>query len=266
MLPVLETTTSRDGTPIGFWRSGKGPALVLVHGASADHTRWEAVRPLLEPHVTVYAVDRRGRGASGDAAAYTLDDEAADVAAVVDAVASSTGEQVDLFGHSYGGICALEAALLTRGIRRLVLYESNVGAPTPPGFVDGLAALLADGRREEVVVTLLRDLAGLDEHQLALVRSAPSWSGRVAAAHTVVRELRAHDAYRYDPGRFAALTAPSLLLGGSESPPEGVASTAMLAATLPGARVVTLQGQGHVAQLTAPELFAAALLRFLRDD
>jgi len=42
--------------------------------------------------------------------------------------------------------------------------------------------------------------------------------------------------------------------------------TAMLAATLPGARVVTLQGQGHVAQLTAPELFAAALLCFLRDD
>ena len=171
---------------------------MLVHGASADHTRWEAVRPLLEPHVTVYAVDRRGRGASGDAAAYTLDDEAADVAAVVDAVASSTGEQVDLFGHSYGGICALEAALLTRGIRRLVLHESNVGARTPQGFVDGLAALLADGRREEV--------------------------------------------------------------------DEGVASTAMLAATLPGARVVTLQGQGHVAQLTAPELFAAALLRFLRDD
>ena len=263
--PSLEKTISQDGTPIAFWRSGEGPPLVLVHGASADHTRWEFVLPLLEPHVTVYAMDRRGRGASGDAAGYALSDEAADVAAVVDAVARSTGEQVDLFGHSYGGLCALETALLTRGIRRLVLYESGVGSPTPPGFVDGLAALLAAGRREEIVVNLLRDIAGMDDDQVALVRSTPSWSGRVAAAHTIVRELRTHDAYRYDPARFAALSVPLLLFGGSESPPEEVASTDMLAATLPGARVVTLQGQGHVAQLTAPELFAATLLQFLQE-
>ena len=59
---------------------------------------------------------------------------------------------------------------------------------------------------------------------------------------------------------------PTLLLAGSESPPSEAESTAMLAAALPGARVVTLAGQGHVAMLTAPELFAAEVLRFLRSD
>ena len=88
---VPEKIVSRDGTPIGYWRSGQGPALVLVHGATADHSRWETVLPLLEPHATVYAVDRRGRGASGDATGYVIEDEAADIAAVVDAVADSTG-------------------------------------------------------------------------------------------------------------------------------------------------------------------------------
>lgn len=35
---TLEKTTSADGTPIAYWRSGRGPALVLVHGSTADHT------------------------------------------------------------------------------------------------------------------------------------------------------------------------------------------------------------------------------------
>jgi pimeloyl-ACP methyl ester carboxylesterase len=58
--------TSRDGTKIAYWTSGEGPPLVLVHGASADHTRWQPLLPYLESHATVHALDRRGRGARGD--------------------------------------------------------------------------------------------------------------------------------------------------------------------------------------------------------
>ena len=56
------TTTAPDGTRIGFWRSGSGPPLLLVHGTTADHTRWRPVLPLFEPHATVYAVDSTGPG------------------------------------------------------------------------------------------------------------------------------------------------------------------------------------------------------------
>src|SRR5688572_13143118 len=97
-----EHATSPDGTRIAYWRSGSGPALVMVHGTAADHTRWPSVLPLLETHVTVYAMDRRGRGASGDQPDHSILAEAADVAAVVDAVAASTAGPVDLFGHSFG--------------------------------------------------------------------------------------------------------------------------------------------------------------------
>ena len=62
-----ERVVSSDGTPIAVWRSGDGPPLVLVHGAAADHTRWRPVLPALEERFTVLAMDRRGRGASGDA-------------------------------------------------------------------------------------------------------------------------------------------------------------------------------------------------------
>ncbi len=262
--PLMERAISPDGTPIAFWRSGDGPPLVLVHGTTADHTRWQTVLPLLEPHVTVYAMDRRGRGGSGDGATYSIEAEAADVAAVVDAVADATGGPVDVFGHSFGAHCALEATLLTRAVRRLVLYEPALIAVNPPGWLDRMEALLAQGRREEVVVALLGELAGLTTEQVERLKADPSWPGRVAAAHTVVRETRAEEDYRFDPARFAELTVPTLLFAGSESPPELAASTDALTAALPAARVVTLADQGHVAMLTAPELFRAELLGFLQ--
>jgi pimeloyl-ACP methyl ester carboxylesterase len=264
--PILEKTVSRDGTPIAYWRSGHGPALIMVHGTTADASRWAPVLPLFEPFVTVHAVDRRGRGASGDGTSYALESEAADVAAVAEAVAEATGGPVDVFGHSYGAHCALEATLLTAAMRRLVLYEPAVMAVCPPGFTDRLADLLEAGRREEVVASMLRDLAGLTADELQLTMAAPSWPARVAAAHTVVRECRAEDEYRLDPARFAGLSVPTMLLAGSDSPPDLAASTAALAAALPGAQVVTMAGEGHVAMLTAPALFATQVLAFLRAD
>ncbi|MDD3858377.1 MAG: alpha/beta hydrolase, partial [Methanoculleus sp.] len=64
----MDTVRSNDGTLIAYERSGTGPALVLVHGTTADHTRWGRILPMLEQTFTVYAVDRRGRGQSGDSA------------------------------------------------------------------------------------------------------------------------------------------------------------------------------------------------------
>lgn len=116
----MQTVISKDGTRIAFWRSGSGPPLLLVHGATADHTTtWRFVLPELEQHFAVYAMDRRARGSSGDTLPYDLQREAEDVVAVVESI----GEPVNLLGHSYGGLCAIEAALLTENLRRLILYE-----------------------------------------------------------------------------------------------------------------------------------------------
>ena len=106
----------KDGTQIACWRSGPG-TLVLVHGSTVDHTCWDGVLPDLEPYFTMYNVDRRGRGRSGDASTYAMERESEDIAAVVDSI----GGPVDVVGHSYGSNCALEAAQLTPNIARLVL-------------------------------------------------------------------------------------------------------------------------------------------------
>jgi pimeloyl-ACP methyl ester carboxylesterase len=264
---LVESTTSADGSPIAYWRSGQGRPLVVVHGTTADHTRWRPVLPLLEAHATVYAMDRRGRGGSGDTQGYALALEFADVAAVVDAAAADSGEPVDLLGHSYGGVCALEAIRLTSGVRRLVLYEPPiVNDPTPPGLAERLHELLADGRREEILETFFREVVRMGDDELQALRSLPSWPARVAAAHTLPRELRIGDGYTFDPAPFAAVTVPTLLLAGSDSPPFLHECTRAVAEALPDSRVVTLQGHAHIAMDTGPELFAAAVTGFLTES
>jgi pimeloyl-ACP methyl ester carboxylesterase len=262
---------SRDGTAIAYWTSGVGAPLVLVHGTTADHTRWRPVLPYLESHATIHAIDRRGRGASGDAPDYQVTREFEDVAAVVDAVAEATGSPVDLLGHSFGGLCAFGAAALTANIRRLVLYE---GWPSPnpdqlalpPGVEARLDGLLAAGNREAALETFFREVVGMPEEEFAVYRALPAWQARLAAAHTITRESRAEEANRFDPEQAARITVPVLLLAGGDSPEFLKAGIDTLAAALPDARIVVIEGQQHIAIDLVPAVFADHVLAFLRHQ
>jgi pimeloyl-ACP methyl ester carboxylesterase len=258
-----EIVTSKDGTPIAYWRGGKGPPLVLVHGAPADHSRWAPVLPAFEQSFTVCAVDRRGRGGSGDSDDYAIEREFEDIAAVVD----SLGEPANLLGHSYGALCALEAALLTRNIRKLVLYEPGMDVTgeglNPHEVIERLEALLEAGDRDGVVATMLRELAGASPEVVEHMRSLPAWQARVSAADALPRELRAEDAYRFDPERIRDLRVPTLLLTGSESPAILAEVEEAVDEALPNSRIVVMAGQGHVAMDTGTDLFTTEVLRFL---
>jgi len=267
---TMTRVESRDGTEIAVWTSGHGPPLVLVHGAVADHTRWRPLLPHLEPHVTVHAMDRRGRGASGDAPGYAIEREFEDVAAVVDAVADASGSAADLYGHSFGGLCAFGGATLTAGIGRLVLYEGWPPADArarelPPGVGGRLDALLAEGNRDAVVEAMFREVVRMPEAEITALRAQPAWPARVAAAPTIVRELRAIPQVPFDPGQAARIAVPTLMLTGSDSDDPFAADLATVAAALPDARIGVLDGQRHVADILAPELFAQRLLAFLGE-
>jgi pimeloyl-ACP methyl ester carboxylesterase len=260
---TIVTTVSMDGTPIGCWRSGQGPPVVLVHGGTNDHTSWDPLLPALALHFTVYAMDRRGRGASGDLPAYAIEREYEDVAAVVDHL----GVPVYLVGHSYGALCALEAARLTPNVAKLVLYEAPVAqssARLPPGFIAELEGLVAAGRREETLTRFFQVVLARSAEEIARLRADARWATRVAAAHTVARETRIAELYRFEPTRFRDVAMPTLLLQGGESPPFLKRSTEAVHAALPNSRLVVLPGQGHNALTTAPELVSAEVLHFLR--
>lgn len=261
---------SPDGTEIAVFVSGRGRPLVVLPGTSSDHTSWRLVAPFLEPHVRVHAVDRRGRGGSGDGPDYSLAKEYADAAAVVDAAAAAAGSAVDVLGHSYGGTIAFGAATRTANIRRLVLYEGwpvpNIAHRTVASeLMAHLESLLARGRPEQMLETFYRDVVLMSATEIDAIKTAPTWAARVAAANTVPRELRAFGEQAFDTGSAARIAVPVLLLVGEDSPPEIQADPAVVAAALPDARIRTLVGQMHAAHLTAPKDLAAQVLSFLRE-
>jgi pimeloyl-ACP methyl ester carboxylesterase len=207
---VLEYVTSNDGTRIAYRRSGEGPPLVLVHGTTSAHWSFRLLLPTLVDRFAVYAVDRRGRGESGDRGDYAIEREFEDVAAIVDSIE----EPASLFGHSYGATVALGAALVAHNLHRLVLYEPAPGiSGVPSADLERIENLVARDEREEAVVHAFR-VFGLTPEELEQMRASPTWSTRIAAAHTVAREVRAEEAYRVEPELFRDLATPALLLLG----------------------------------------------------
>jgi pimeloyl-ACP methyl ester carboxylesterase len=268
---------SPDGTAIAvFSAAAAGEArgdlrpLVLVHGATADHTTWRTSGPLLAARHTTHAVDRRGRGSSGDADEYSIEREFEDLAAVVDALAAEGGGPVDVVGHSYGGRIGLGAALLTPNLRRLVVYE---GAPAPgsgrgyqdDGSLARIEDLVAAGDRDEALATFMHDIVGMPAADLAAFRADPIWARRAAAVDTTIRELRAEVGPAASLEALGAVRQPVLQILGGESAAIFGEATRALDARLRDGRVVTIDGARHAAHHTHPGAFVAAVEAFLAE-
>jgi pimeloyl-ACP methyl ester carboxylesterase len=255
----LERIASVNHT-ISYERSGRGAPLVLVHGSFSNHqTNWEPVRPLLENEFTFHAVARRGRGETDATEGHQLEDEARDVAAVVQAI----GQPVFLLGHSYGAQVALAAAALVPEMtRKLVLYEP----PWPDNLsAETLLQLEAFARRDDwdgFAARFFREM--LSDEELDGLRQSDLWPAIVADAKPTLGDLRALSAYGFQHDRFRELGMPVMLQIGTESP-RGLFVTDALARVLPDARIETLAGQGHEAMIAAPGQYARSLCGFFHD-
>ena len=208
--PVGRVGDRRDGTPIAVFSSGDRTAArprPRRDGRSHDvASRRPAAR---SRRIRLHAIDRRGRGASGDGAARTRS-----------SASSRTWPQsprrsrprpatpVDVVGHSYGGRCALGAALLTATIRRLVVYEGAPRRPraaaTRPRTRPSRRARIAGARRGGRSRRRARDVHARDRRDAApriSRRSGPNpiWPLRAAAVGTTIARARG----RGDAGRLA---------------------------------------------------------------
>jgi pimeloyl-ACP methyl ester carboxylesterase len=252
---------SKDGVPLSVLKTGSGPALLLVHGsAAAGSSTWQAVLPALSRRFTVYVMDRRGRGLSGDGKSYSVAAEADDIAAV----AAKIGEPLTLVAHSYGALCAVAAMDRLKGVTRLILYEPPILPQAPgPEFAGVLQALdraLQNNDRDLVATIFLRDAVGVPPAALEQMRSSPGWQGTVETAPTLPREARAVGAFRMPVERMRNWKAPTTMLAGDRTGGYLEAAAPAVCGAIPGCRLVTLEGQGHVAMLTAPDLFVSKVV------
>jgi pimeloyl-ACP methyl ester carboxylesterase len=262
--------TSHDGTGIAVFSAGEGPAVLLVHGTSADHRTWRVVAPDLAGRRRVHTLDRRGRGDSGDGAVYAIERELEDVAAAVNALADEAGGPIDVVGHSLGGRIALGASLLTGNVRRVVAYESAPARRNASRRNDDeellcrLRADLAAGDLDGLLARFMTEAVGMPSAELSAFRADPIWARRAAAGPTIVREL---DAALHAPAiatdALALVTIPVLQLTGSLSAAWFRDGTSALHARLAQGRLAVIEGARHAAHHTHPAEFLAHVEAFL---
>jgi pimeloyl-ACP methyl ester carboxylesterase len=251
---------SPAGVTVSYYQYGSGPPLVLVHGAFSDHnTNWAFVKPLFAQQFTVYTIARRGRGQTDATAGHSLEDESRDVVAVLQAI----GAPVFLLGHSYGAQTALAAAAqVPDRVPKLVLYEPAWPHVVGQEALSQLEARAQAGDWEGFAVTFFHERLSVPLEELDALRTTTLWLPILADALASLGDLRALSRYDFQAERFRALRIPVLLQIGTESPRDLYVTDA-LAAVLPDVRIEALPGQAHEGMTTAPQMYAAAVARFL---
>jgi pimeloyl-ACP methyl ester carboxylesterase len=245
---------------------------VLAHGAWSDHTSWRFVVPGFAESFRVITYDRRGHSASERPAGQgSIVDDEDDLAALIESLELAP---THVAGNSSGASIVLRlAARRPELFRDIVVHE-------PPLFdlLKGDPEAEAQQRevqeRVESVVARLEagDHEGAARQFMEEIAFGPgSWDQLpeqvrqifVFNAPTFLEDSRDPQELTIDLGSLQEFTAPALLTIGSESPSFFPVVVDRLASALPGAARKTIQGAGHVPQVTHPGAYLESVTPFL---
>jgi len=259
----LSRVQSKDGTPIRWERSGRGPALILVDGALCSRSFGPArkLAALLAEHFTVYIYDRRGRGESGDTGPYSPAREVDDLAALV----HEAGGSAALLGLSSGGALALEAAASGLPVTHVVAYEppyvDDEGTRGGDSHQGALAERVRQGDRAGAVVYFMKDMVGVPAPAVIMMRMMPwVWPKLKAVAHTLPYDAAVMTSFRIPRKRFASIDTPVLVMNGTKTDARLKDAARAIGGIVPGARHQELAGQTHNVQ---PGVLAPRVVEFV---
>jgi hypothetical protein len=259
MRKEVATVTSADNTTIAFDRSGDGPPLILVCGASTDRMANAPLATLLAERFTVFNYDRRGRGDSGDTAPYAVEREVEDM----DALINEAGGAAFLYGTSSGGALALKAAASGLAITKLALWEVpyslDESRRPPADQAERYNEMIAVGRRGDAVEFFMGQVVGLPPEFVAYARTQPFWQVQEALAHTLAYDAAVMDDYSLPTELAATVTVPTIALAGGVSLPFMRETAKALAEIVPDGHHRILEGQEHN---VVPDALAPVLEEF----
>ena len=249
---------------------GAGPPLLLLHGTGAATHSWRGVMPLLAPYCTVIAPDLPGHGATESPAAARLSlpgmaralqgllqiMDVRPVAAAGHSAGAAIVARMGLDGAiAPGATISLNGAFLPlAGVQaRLFSPLARVLAGLP-----GLPQLFAwqAGRPGSVKQLLASTGSVLDDEGVALYARLVAQPGHVAAALGMMAHWDLVPLVQELPRWRTRL----LLVAGAHDRSVPPIQSTQVAAMVPGARLVTLPGLGHLAHEEQPAQVASLIL------
>lgn len=259
---ILEFTTSKDGTTIGYDRMGGGAPVVLVSGGSVDRMTNARLGEILAASFTVYNYDRRGRGPSGDTQPYAVQREIEDLGAVIEAA----GGSACVYGSSSGAALVLQAEAAGLSITKAALWEppynSDPAGRPPADTATTFADLVAAGRRSDAVEYFMGTVVGMPAAFVDQARTQPWWTATEAIANTLAYDAAIMSDYSVPLELAATISIPTLIITGGASFPFMHATAASLADAMPDGRTKVIEGQSHD---IAPGAIAPVIEEFFRS-
>ena len=263
----METVESSDGTRIAFERTGSGPVVVLVAGALTDRTAMGALAESLADELTVVNYDRRSRGDSTDAQNAFPDSSAGEIEDI-EALAEAIGEPYSLYGHSSGAALALQAAARLKP-EKLIVHEApydpddpDQSASDPAEYNRELRAILDRGDQAGAVELFLRTV-GMPQAMIDGMKESDEWADWVAKGRSLAYDsVAVGDATggKIPRDLLSQITCPAVTLAGTETFPFMIEVAETLAAELPDAQCLLVEGADHEA---GPDLIGPPIKAFI---
>jgi pimeloyl-ACP methyl ester carboxylesterase len=260
--------TTTDGVTIGATVHGQGPPLVFLHGMFGDgDIDWDPLLGQLTGRFTCHLPSQRGRGLSGDHPDLSYGRQLDDFLAYI----ASIGQPTGLVGWSGGAWPVLGAAAQSDAVAAVAPLEpESVGLADEQELAAFGNALARAGElaTEGDLTAAVRPLAGFvfNDEEIAVLEDAGylEATGRyVPNLLNFFQQLKEHEGPApEDPAVLGAISAPVLVLHGSDTKPLAAATARYVADHVPNARVQEIPGAGHAAPLTHPEALAEALTEF----
>jgi pimeloyl-ACP methyl ester carboxylesterase len=256
--------TTTDGVTIGGTVHGEGPPLVFLQGFIGDgDLDWQAVQEHLNDRFTCHLPSLRGRGLSGDHPDLSFGRLVEDVLTYVDSIGEPTG----LVGWSGGGGMALLAAAQSDAVNGVAPVEPGMmylldeqEQAALGGAVAKMGELVTKGRLPEAA----RAFAGwpFKDDEIAAAEDAGYFEAAGRYVPNLLNFIQQNDPTEGDPAVLGAISAPVLVLVGSNTKPFFTISARHVADHVPNGRVQEIPGAGHAAPLTHPEALADVLTEF----
>ena len=259
----METSfaTAADGTRVCWTSQGSGEAVLLAMGATLTKEYWFRVAPVLAQRYRVLTFDNRGVGETvWDKSQFTMQTLAADAVSVLDAAGV---KRAHVYGVSLGGGTAQEIALSypERVISLILGCTKSKDEVTAPTKVRPLMRFIPIWLLARFVGSSLYapgvDRQKLREDRKVLAGMRITWEGLQAQSAAVA-------AYT-STDRVGLIKVPTLVLHGTADKAVPYEDGVRLAAMIPGARLVTLEGAGHGYTTDATEEANQAVLDFLAN-